>query len=213
MKRRTRKLIRYGVAPIAAGLIVGGITSQLTMNYLDHKLEQMVVDTPPSTKAGVIEAMAAIEKNASAPYQVIEVSTLPVATSQLAVCGEGAAGLDLSDEESQMLVKIAMAEAEDQGVIGKALVMNVIKNRVDSDRFPNSIEEVIYQPKQFSPIEDGRYDIAVPDAECYEALEWVLSYWDGSNGALYFEANWNENRWHKENLTNLFQYGDLIFYK
>ena len=139
--------------------------------------------------------------------------SIPVATSQLAVCGEGAAGLDFSDEESQMLLKIAMAEAEDQGVIGKALVMNVIKNRVDSDRFPNSIEEVIYQPKQFSPIEDGRYDVAVPDAECYEALEWVLSYWDGSNGALYFEANWNENRWHKENLTNLFQYGDLIFYK
>lgn len=139
--------------------------------------------------------------------------SIPVATSQLAVCGEGAAGLDLSDEESQMLLKIAMAEAEDQDVIGKALVMNVIKNRVDSDRFPNSIKEVIYQPKQFSPIEDGRYDIAVPDAECYEALEWVLSYWDGSNGALYFEANWNENRWHKENLTNLFQYGDLIFYK
>ena len=139
--------------------------------------------------------------------------SIPVATSQLAVCGEGAAGLDLSDEESQMLLKIAMAEAEDQGVIGKVLVMNVIKNRVDSEAFPNSIEEVIFEPKQFSPIEDGRYDIAVPDAECYEALEWVLSYWDGSNGALYFEANWNENRWHKENLTNLFQYGDLIFYK
>jgi len=77
MKRRTRKLIRYGVAPIAAGLIVGGITSQLTLDYLDHKLEQMVVDTPPSTNAGVIAAVSAIEKNATAPYQVIEVSTPP----------------------------------------------------------------------------------------------------------------------------------------
>ena len=139
--------------------------------------------------------------------------SIPVATSQLAVCGEGAAGLDFTDEESQMLLKLAMAEAEDQGVIGKALVMRVVKNRVDSDAFPNSIEEVIYQPKQFSPIEDGRYDIAVPDAECYEALEMVLNDWDGASGALYFEADWNESRWHKENLQELFQYGNLIFYK
>ena len=139
--------------------------------------------------------------------------SIPVATSQIAVCGEGAAGLDFSDKESQMLLKIAMAEAEDQGVIGKALVMNVIKNRVDSDRFPNSIEKVIYDPKQFSPVWDGRYDEAVPDAECYEALKMVLNYWDGSSGALYFEADWNESQWHKENLQELFQYGNLIFYK
>lgn len=209
MKRRTRKLIRYGVAPIAAGLIVGGITSQLTMNYLDHKLEQMVAENPPSTKTGVIAAVSAIEKNATAPYQVIEVTAPPVATSQIS----DPAGLDFSDEESQMLLKLAMAEAEDQGVIGKALVIRVVKNRIDSEAFPNSVEDVIFEPKQFSPVWDGRYDEAVPDAECYEALEWVLNYWDGSNGALYFEADWNESTWHKDNLTELFQYDNMIFYK
>lgn len=139
--------------------------------------------------------------------------SIPVATSQLAVRGEDAAGLDFTDEESQMLLKLAMAEAEDQGVIGKAIVINVVKNRVNSSEFPNSIEEVIYQDKQFSPIQDGRYDTAVPDAECYEALRMVLNYWDGSAGALYFEADWNESQWHKEHLTKLFQYGNLIFYK
>ena len=41
----------------------------------------------------------------------------------------------------------------------------------------------------------------------------ILNYWDGSNGALYFEADWNENVWHKEHLEELFQYGNLIFYK
>jgi len=212
MKRRTRKLIRYGVAPIAAGLIVGGITSQLTLDYLDHKLEQMAVDTPPSANAGVIAAVSAIEKNATAPYQVIEVSTPPIAiaTSQIS---EDPAGLDFSDEESQMLLKLAMAEAEDQGVIGKALVIRVVKNRVDSEAFPNSIQDVIYEPKQFSPVWDGRYDEAVPDAECYQALEWVLNYWDGSNGALYFEADWNKETWHKDNLTELFTYGTVTYYK
>lgn len=123
------------------------------------------------------------------------------------------AGLDFTDEESQMLLKLAMAEAENQGVIGKALVIRVVKNRVDSEAFPNSIADVIYEPKQFSPVWDGRYDEAVPDAECYEALDWVLNYWDGTNGALYFEADYNTNDWHRENLTQLFQYDNLIFYK
>lgn len=77
MKRRTKMLLRYVAAPIAAGLVVGSITSQLTMNYLDRKLEQMVVDTPPNAKAGVFEAVSAIEKNAAAPYQVIEITAPP----------------------------------------------------------------------------------------------------------------------------------------
>jgi N-acetylmuramoyl-L-alanine amidase len=126
---------------------------------------------------------------------------------------EDPAGLDFTDEESQMLLKLAMAEAEDQGVIGKALVMRVVKNRKDSEAFPNTIEDVIFEPKQFSPVWDGRYDEAVPDEECYEALELVLNYWDGSNGALYFEADWNEETWHKDNLQELFKYGNVTFYK
>ena len=209
MKRKTKKLIRYVAAPIAAGLIVGGITSQLTMDYLDHQLEQMIVENHSNGKAGVIAAVDAIRKDASAPYKELTIEDKPVATSQVS----DPAGLDFTDEESQMLLKLAMAEAEDQGVIGKALVIRVVKNRVDSEAFPNSIQDVIYEPKQFSPVWDGRYDEAVPDAECYQALEWVLNYWDGSAGALYFEADWNENTWHKDNLTELFQYDNMIFYK
>ena len=208
MKRKTKKLIRYVAAPIAAGLIVGGITSQLTMDYLDHQLEQMIIENHSNDKAGVIAAVDAIRKDASAPYKELTIEDEPVATSQANL-----PGLSFTDEESQMLMKLAMAEAEDQGTIGKALVMCVVRNRVESDQFPDSIEEVIFQPKQFSPIEDGRYDTAVPDAECYEALEWVINYWNGSAGALYFEADYSTATWHKENLEELFTYCDVTFYK
>lgn len=214
MKRKTKKLIRYVAAPIAAGLIVGGITSQLTMDYLDHQLEQMIIENHSNGKAGVIAAVDAIRKDASAPYKELTIEDESVATSQ----AEDVAGLTFTDEESQMLMKLAMAEAENQGTVGKALVMNVVHNRVLSDEFPNTIEEVIFEPvteeyHQFSVIDDGRYDAAVPDEECYEALEMVTSYWDGSNGALYFEAYYNTNNWHREHLTKLFQYEDIIFYK
>lgn len=59
---------------------------------------------------------------------------------------------DWDAEDSQMLLKIAMAEAEGESVEGKALVMLVVLNRVWSDEFPGTIEEVIFQPKQFSPV-------------------------------------------------------------
>lgn len=214
MKRRTKKLLAITAVPIAAGLIVGSVTSQLTMNYLDHRLEQMVVERQSNGKAGVIAAVSQMQKNAVAPYRELTIENEPVATSQ----PEDVAGLTFTDEESQMLMKLAMAEAENQGTTGKALVMNVVHNRVMSSEFPDSIEGVIFEPvtdeyHQFSVIDDGRYDAAVPDEECYEALEMVLNYWDDSNGALYFEAYYNTNNWHKDNLTKLFQYNDIIFYK
>jgi len=214
MKRRTKKLLAITAVPIAAGLIVGSVTSQLTMNYLDHRLEQMVIERQSNGKAGVIAAVSQMQKNTVAPYRELTIENEPVATSQ----PKDVAGLTFTDEESQMLMKLAMAEAENQGTTGKALVMNVVHNRVMSSEFPDSIEGVIFEPvtdeyHQFSVIDDGRYDAAVPDEECYEALEMVLNYWDGSNGALYFEAYYNTNNWHKDNLTKLFQYKDIIFYK
>lgn len=120
---------------------------------------------------------------------------------------------DWDAEESLMLMKIAMAEAEGESVEGKALVMLVVLNRVWSDEFPGTIEEVIFQPKQFSPVtEGGRYYTTEPDEECYEALELVMSGWDESDGALYFESCENSS-WHSENLDFLYQVGNHKFYR
>lgn len=120
---------------------------------------------------------------------------------------------DWDAEDSRMLMKIAMAEAESESVEGKALVMLVVLNRVWSDEFPGTIEEVIFQPKQFSPAaEGGRYYTTEPDEECYEALELVMSGWDESYGALYFESCENSS-WHSENLEFLYQVGNHKFYR
>lgn len=205
MKYRVFRLLKDMVIPVAAGLVGGLFISNLTLDYLDKKLNRMIVAESHSTTAGSIAAVGRIEKVSVAPY-VKKTEIAPVQNE------EDAAGLTYTDEESQMLLKIAMAEAEDQGVIGKALVMNVVHNRMMSDKFPSSIEEVIFQENQFTPILDGRYFDAIPDSECYEALEMVLNYWDGSNGALYFEVT-AEDTWHSNNLEFLFAYGDMSFYR
>lgn len=120
---------------------------------------------------------------------------------------------DLGKEDSEMLLKIAMAEAEGEGVEGKALVMLVVLNRVWSSEFPGTIAEVIFQPRQFSPVtEGGRYYTTEPDRECYEALELVMLGWDESCGALYFE-NCGKESWHSKNLEFLYQAGNHKFYR
>lgn len=123
------------------------------------------------------------------------------------------ASMDWNAEEAYLLAKIAMAEAESEDTEGKALVMLVVLNRVwDGNKFPDTIKEVIYQPGQFSPISNGRFDNVEPDPDCWAALDLIRTdKWDGSCGALYFESK-SESTWHRENLNFLFQHGKHYFY-
>lgn len=125
---------------------------------------------------------------------------------------------DWSSEDSYLLAKIAMAEAESEDIEGKALVMMVVLNRMLDDKFPNTIEEVIYQERdgiyQFTPISNGRFDNIEPNEECWQALELIMiDKWDESQGALYFESCPNEDNWHSRNLEYLFKHGCHRFYK
>ena len=120
---------------------------------------------------------------------------------------------DWDGEDSEMLMKIAMAEAEGESVEGKALVMLVVLNRVWSDAFPDTIEEVIFQKNQFTPTAPGgRYWTTTPNEDCYAALELIQSGWDDSKGALFFESS-GKDGWHSQNLEFLYQIGGHKFYR
>lgn len=114
-------------------------------------------------------------------------------------------------EDAQMLMKIAMAEAESDGIEGKAMVMAVVLNRVNDERFPDNIEDVIFQDKQFSPVKDGRYEKAEPDIECHLALAEIEKGNYSDVVALYFENA--SNSWQARNCTYIGTVGHHRFYK
>lgn len=120
--------------------------------------------------------------------------------------------LDFDFEDGYMLEKMAVAEAEDVGVECMAAVMMVILNRTWSPDFPMSIEEVIKQDKQFTPMWNGRYDEVEPNEDSREALNMIMHGWDEINGALYFESCDGES-WHSRNLEYVTSYGNMRFYK
>lgn len=127
--------------------------------------------------------------------------------------------LDMS--ELEVLLKIVEAEAGCEDEDGKLLVANVILNRLNSDKFPDSVSEIVFQQEngitQFSPVSDGSYDRVQISEETVRAVGRALDGEDISDGALYFAArdyaDSNRMRWFDEKLTLLFRHGGHEFFK
>lgn len=127
--------------------------------------------------------------------------------------------LDMS--ELEVLLKIVEAEAGCEDEDGKLLVANVILNRLNSDKFPDSVSEIVFQQEngitQFSPVSDGSYDRVQISEETVRAVGRALDGEDISEGALYFAArdyaDSNRMRWFDEKLTLLFRHGGHEFFK
>lgn len=126
---------------------------------------------------------------------------------------------EITPSDADILIRIAMAEAEGEDTEGKALVMLVVLNRVWTEDFPNSIDGVVMQHSgdcyQFSTVTPGgRYWTTEPNEDCVRALEMVMyDGWDESQGATFFEATYSESTWHRNHLKRLFEHGGHIFYK
>ena len=93
--------------------------------------------------------------------------------------------VDVNQEEIEMLTRIISGEARGEPLEGQIAVGAVVLNRVLSDDFPDTIEEVIFAEGQFIAIDDGYYDMQ-PSEKSYRAAIKALEGEDPSNGAYYF---------------------------
>lgn len=94
-----------------------------------------------------------------------------------------------------LLAALVWAEAGDQPIPeGICYVCDVVLNRVDSPAWPNTIADVIYQPGQFSVVNNGALNRAfgnVPQV-CYDAVQSQLA---GrlNYDIIYFSMGYNAN--------------------
>lgn len=99
--------------------------------------------------------------------------------SVLAGCGtvETETEKTYSDNDLYVLSHIISAESGNCSEDMMIAVGSVVLNRVEDERFPNTIEEVVFQPGQYSPTWNGSfYD--EPTDEAVEVAEMLLT--DGS---------------------------------
>ena len=128
---------------------------------------------------------------------------------------------DFSDEELEVLLRIVEAEAGGEDEDGRLLVANGVLNRLNSDSFPDTVTEVVFQKEgdvaQFSPAYSGKYDRVEISDTTISAVGRALKGEDISQGALYFVARKRADkgslRWFDEKLVFLFEHGGHEFFK
>lgn len=81
--------------------------------------------------------------------------------------------IKLTASDKDLLAKVLFLEAGNQSVTGQRAVVEVVFNRMLDDRFPDTLEGVIYAENQFSTVK--RLHRANPTKVQYEVIEMVLS--------------------------------------
>jgi len=127
----------------------------------------------------------------------------------------------ITDKDIAILERIVEAEASGEDMTGKILIANVIFNRMASEKFPDTVEEVVFQNKdgdyQFSPVGSNRYRTVKISTNTVKAVQRAIDGEDFSKGALYFIARKRTSstnaKWFDSNLQWLFKHGGHEFYK
>ena len=110
------------------------------------------------------------------------------------------------------LSHIVYAESNTQPLEGMIGVGNVVLNRVASSRFPNSIEEVVFQPGQFNPVDMGTIYLE-PSEQAVTAAKLALEGVDIVGESLYFvNPTIGATGWFNQNLTLTVVIADHAFY-
>ena len=100
--------------------------------------------------------------------------------------------IEFADGDLRLLASIIYCEAGGEPYEGKLAVGAVVINRVLSSRYPDTVVEVIYQRKQFSPVGSGRLELVLATnratESCYRAAEEAMSGVTNVGSCLYFRT-------------------------
>ena len=123
--------------------------------------------------------------------------------------------IELTFQERNLLERLVEAEAGGEPFEGKLAVATVVVNRVNSDLFPNSFYDVIFQEKQFSPVSNGKIN-NTPSLETKRAVEKVIdeNFRSFESDVVFFlNPKIATNKWIIENRTFVVTIGQHDFYK
>lgn len=99
----------------------------------------------------------------------------------------GRAGIDyISLDDFELMGKTVFAEAKTEEFEGQVAVAEVILNRVESENFPDTVEEVIKQDGAFSSWGNGSVETAPLDDECLEAVQDAVNERIFPDSVVYF---------------------------
>ena len=156
---------------------------QLELIHTAVKYDKLMDEKESEPKMTVQEEIAQNTLNAKVaqmqPMVKIEL------TQQNNIVSSNEVEIELAYDELEYLAACVEAEAGTQGMMGKRLVVDVILNRVDSDKFPNTITDVINAQGQFQVVSNGSINKVDITQETFKAIELELKH-RTDNEILYF---------------------------
>ena len=158
----------FGASPSLAHDVKKGDTLSDIANRYDMSLNEVISLNPQIDNPNLIYVGDSINTN----------------KKQVTGVGNTASTDNASSSEVDLLARLVEAEAKGESYAGKVAVASVVLNRVDSDLFPDTIQGVIYQRGQFSPISNGSINRKA-SSESVKAVEEALSN-RTVRGSLYF---------------------------
>ncbi|MCM8558092.1 cell wall hydrolase [Sphingomicrobium sediminis] len=146
----------------------------------------------------------------------IEVEPEPVLPEDLGDLVDHFAGTQPRDNEMDCLARAIYFETRGEPLHGQLAVGEVIRNRAESSRFPDSYCSVIKQRRQFSFVQAGRIPEPRRGTRAWKNAVAIARIVDGEHhstrmdGALFFHANYVNPRWRLKRMGSI---GNHIFYQ
>ena len=182
-RERKRKRIRMTVLSVAVAVVILLLTAAVKRNDGGQQVE-----THEEVKND--EAMSSCTQNANTltgaavPEQEKEFEEVYI---EGMVPVYGREGIDyISLDDFELMGKTVFAEAKTEAFEGQVAVAEVILNRVESENFPDTVEEVIKQDGAFSTWGNGSVEAAPLDDECLEAVQDAVNERIFPDSVVYF---------------------------
>lgn len=159
--------------------------------------------TPMTTSTTTnLTTSTTIVSTTTTTQQAAESQTTTIPTETVPVESDSVVEVDftypITEHERILLCNIVANEAGSDwiSIYDKACVVACVMNRIDNPNFPNSIEEVLTQPYQFSGYyASDCYYPTVTDA-CIQAVDYYFEHSNEFGDYLYFEGNGTNNVFH-----------------
>lgn len=168
------------------------LMAEASTNISNHQAQ---IDEAESVAAAMVEEMEAKRNSVEELKKEEEKRLAELARKEsMAAAGETEEKVPYAqvDGDLRRLAAIIYCEARGEPYEGQVAVATVVMNRVESTRFPNTVEEVIAQPNQFTPYGMGLYAIALAKDDmqqsCIDAAREVLENGVRSGDWLFFRT-------------------------
>ncbi|SEN27365.1 N-acetylmuramoyl-L-alanine amidase [Lihuaxuella thermophila] len=106
-------------------------------------------------------------------------------TSVSIAANAGKSSGGISQQDIQLMANAVHGEARGEPYVGQVAVAAVILNRLEHEKFPDTVSGVIFQPGAFTAVADGQIWLT-PNETSKKAVMDAVKGWDPTNGCIYY---------------------------